>query len=357
MIEQFPTFCFPAVNPIINYFRQEINIFRHVNTNILITDRFYAYNGCGFSSEKSQVINRKNGNSKRNTVKEGAFLRCYGPGILPKSDFYQYINSELAHAYLTYRVSCGHYFTTPEYDVNRVNFNSYQLICVKSGKLILESPDTNAEILPGHAVIIDCYAQHHYYTPEPTEFTWLHYDGNNCRNIYNKLKEDRCLIQDGQNAMNLSIFMESLLTLARAEAPSSEIDLSENINRHILSLIKGFTKERQMHQTNDLAMRAIDYIENNYTLPIKVSDIAKSLYISESNLLRVFNAQTGSSPHDYLRKYRLEQARIRILSTNDRIRDIAFSAGFNSEEYFSWAFKQKFGVSPGQYRRNDKNNH
>lgn len=284
-------------------------------------------------------------------------MRCYGPGILPKSDFYQYINSELAQQYLTYRVSCGHYYTTPDYDVNRVDFNSFQLICVKTGKLILECPDTTAEISDGHAVLIDCYAQHHYYTPEPTEFSWLHFDGNNCRNIYNRLRDDRYLVYDGSDAIDLAIFVDSLLTLAQTEAPSSEIDLSETINRHILSLIKGFPKERQLHQTNDLAMRAIDYIAENYTLPIKVSDIANSLYISESNLLRVFTAQTNSSPYNYLRKYRLEQARIRLLSSNDRIRDIAFSTGFNSEEYFICAFRQEFGVSPGQYRKNDKKNH
>ncbi len=222
-------------------------------------------------------------------------MKCYGPGILPKSDFYQYLNSELAQAYLTYRISCGHYFTTSDYDVDRVDFNSYQLICVKSGKLVLECPDTTAEILPCHSVIIDCYAHHHYFTPEPTEFSWFHFDGNNCRNIYNKLKEDNSLIHTGQDAIDLAIFVDSLLTLAQMKASSSEVDLSENINRHILSLIKGFTKERQTHQTNDLAMRTIDFIAKNYTSPIKVSDIAKSLYISESNLLRVFNAQTNNS--------------------------------------------------------------
>ena len=61
----------------------------------------------------------------------------------------------------------------------------------------------------------------------------------------------------------------------------------------------------------------------------------------------------GISMMNYLKTIRLEQARRMLLEQEEEdVRAIAERAGYSDEFYFSRSFKQYFGVSPSQIRRN-----
>ena len=54
----------------------------------------------------------------------------------------------------------------------------------------------------------------------------------------------------------------------------------------------------------------------------------------------------------YLNDYRLEIAAKKLLTTSDNILNIAVSTGFENLSYFNRSFKKKYGITPGQYRKN-----
>jgi AraC family transcriptional regulator len=67
---------------------------------------------------------------------------------------------------------------------------------------------------------------------------------------------------------------------------------------------------------------------------------------------RIFRAMVGCPVGEYIRRRRLTRAGQRLIETKQRILDIAFESRFESQESFTRAFKQLYGVSPGEYRRN-----
>ncbi|MGL6260417.1 helix-turn-helix domain-containing protein [Vibrio sp. WXL103] len=97
--------------------------------------------------------------------------------------------------------------------------------------------------------------------------------------------------------------------------------------------------------------RVLAYIHQHISEPISLNDIAEHSCWSRWQLQRVFQSQTGLSVATYVRELKLSGAAERILDTPDKLIDIAFDYGFNSEISFSRAFKQMFGLSPRAYRK------
>jgi len=98
--------------------------------------------------------------------------------------------------------------------------------------------------------------------------------------------------------------------------------------------------------------KALDYIADNYTKPINVSDIAGHVNLSRSRLYRLFMQQIFVSPQHYLIDYRIREA-IRLLEhRTGSIKEIALAVGIEDPLYFSNLFKQVTGRSPKNYMKN-----
>ncbi len=82
-----------------------------------------------------------------------------------------------------------------------------------------------------------------------------------------------------------------------------------------------------------------------------VEHLAEALNISRVQLYRKVKAMLGISISDYIANYRLDMAKSMLESTNLSISEIAYGTGFSSPNYFSTAFKGKYGVTPGGYKK------
>jgi AraC family transcriptional regulator len=98
------------------------------------------------------------------------------------------------------------------------------------------------------------------------------------------------------------------------------------------------------------AMRA--FIEANLGAPLSVTMIAEHVGLSPFYAARLFGVFQGESLIAYARRRRLQNA-AELLADGEGVRliDLAFDAGFDSQEAFTRAFKRAFGVAPGQFRR------
>lgn len=96
---------------------------------------------------------------------------------------------------------------------------------------------------------------------------------------------------------------------------------------------------------------AIEYIEKHLKEPIKVEQVTKFVNVSYFHFHRIFFAVTGEMLGDYIRKRRLTQAACELLSTNERIINIALDYQFESQAAFSRSFKAVFGIMPGKFRK------
>lgn len=98
----------------------------------------------------------------------------------------------------------------------------------------------------------------------------------------------------------------------------------------------------------------MQYIHNNYPHQISLDDIAKTVSLSKSSALHIFNHYLHISPVSYLIHYRLKCAAKLLISTESSISTIAQNTGFESTGYFCRKFKELFRQTPGDYRKNER---
>lgn len=97
--------------------------------------------------------------------------------------------------------------------------------------------------------------------------------------------------------------------------------------------------------------RGIDYLEQHLAADIATAEVARQACISHWHFQRIFKALTNETLKTYIRSRRLAIALELLLSTRQRIIEIALVAGFQTQESFTRAFKAAFGVTPASYRR------
>ena len=82
-----------------------------------------------------------------------------------------------------------------------------------------------------------------------------------------------------------------------------------------------------------------------------LQDLAEAAGMSRSSFAQRFKETVGSSPMDYLARWRMLVAADKLASTRKSIAEVALSLGYESESAFSTAFKRTMGCSPRQYAR------
>lgn len=102
--------------------------------------------------------------------------------------------------------------------------------------------------------------------------------------------------------------------------------------------------------TSALVKRAIAYLHQNYTRELSRWELAQSVGVSEDYLSRVFHREIGVSPWEYLSRYRIYHAKLRLEQSNDSIGTIAQQVGFQDRAYFSRVFRKITGIGPQEFR-------
>ena len=96
--------------------------------------------------------------------------------------------------------------------------------------------------------------------------------------------------------------------------------------------------------------RVLSVLDEQYKTPPTVEQLADAVGLSASRLAHLFRAEVGRSVQSYVVDRRLQMAARAIVETDERISQIAYSVGFGDVSNFNHAFKQRFGMSPRQYR-------
>lgn len=95
----------------------------------------------------------------------------------------------------------------------------------------------------------------------------------------------------------------------------------------------------------------MQYIHKNYPYQISLEDIAKTVALSKSSVLNIFNKNIHTTPINYLVNYRLKRAAKLLVTTENNIASIARDTGFENTGYFCRKFKEIFQLTPSGYRK------
>lgn len=100
--------------------------------------------------------------------------------------------------------------------------------------------------------------------------------------------------------------------------------------------------------------RAIEYLHANLDRKITLDVLAGVGHLSASHFARIFRAETGASPMEYVHALRLERAKKLLLAGDNTVTEIALECGFNTPSYLSSCFHKRYRVSPSEYQKRTK---
>src|ERR687890_2462431 len=104
---------------------------------------------------------------------------------------------------------------------------------------------------------------------------------------------------------------------------------------------------------NDRVRRALLLMEQHLSDRLTVDEIARRLCISTRQFERLFRQSTGMSPTRFYRNLRLRYGLWLLRNTERSITTIALETGFSDCAHFSRQFRDRYGVSPSDMRRNN----
>lgn len=128
----------------------------------------------------------------------------------------------------------------------------------------------------------------------------------------------------------------------------------ENFSRWLyqtaLKINNALSRERD-YAARQVIEKAKQYIMDNYQDPgLSVEQICRYLHMSPAYFSTMFKKATGQTYIAYLTEVRLNKAVELLNMTDEKTYVIASQVGYQEQNYFSYVFKKRFGVSPTKFR-------
>lgn len=166
---------------------------------------------------------------------------------------------------------------------------------------------------------------------------------------------DKFLIRDAGDSPVIKIWT-SLMTLVNEHYFQLNESLHGLCAALFMSLIEQFGnhKKEPSKKKHNVAAHLIYlaklYIHDNLHRRLKLSDVARHIYISERHLSRIFKSELGQTFSSYINKERIRKAGNLLTETDLSIQEIAEMTGFENVHYFSRVFSSEMGLPPGKFR-------
>ena len=123
----------------------------------------------------------------------------------------------------------------------------------------------------------------------------------------------------------------------------------------LYEIIALIIEEQEKHRVPFVLKNAIRLIENQIEDPdLSNTRLASELHISEIYLRKLFCTYLSTSPKQYIQNLRWNHAKNLLTSTSCPISEISAKCGYSGTNMFCRAFKKIHGVTPTEYRKENK---
>lgn len=105
---------------------------------------------------------------------------------------------------------------------------------------------------------------------------------------------------------------------------------------------------------HDAVQRVMQHVRDHLHEDLTLPDAAAVAMLSPTYLAHLLRQQTGRTFTHLVTERRVERAKVMLVASNDRVRDIATRCGFHDEAYFTRRFRQWTGQTPRQFRQHEQ---
>ncbi len=187
----------------------------------------------------------------------------------------------------------------------------------------------------------------------PWRYLWVIFDGSKAEEVLKKLDitEKQPMFYPKESGASVLKCMETLL-----QEQEQEYKTIGNFYA-LLQTMENCAMGKQEHR-EELRQNYIEkikrYIEHRYAEEVKISELAEHCGLNRSYMTKFFTEGTGLSPKEYLLYYRMDRAKELLRGKEIPISNVAYAVGYSDPLAFSKMFKKREGISPVEYREQNK---
>ncbi len=127
-------------------------------------------------------------------------------------------------------------------------------------------------------------------------------------------------------------------------------EVTNTKNQMYEDLIHRVHNLRTSHGYSIMVQSSCDFITMHLAEPLDIGILATRLNYAKYYLSRKFKEETGESVNSYIKKARIELAKVLLLNSDDNMDEIAVKCGFVSRSFFTTAFTKECGMPPARFR-------
>ncbi len=242
--------------------------------------------------------------------------------------------------------------------------NHYLFHYILSGKGYLSSNDSDGNThlyrLEACQGFLICPGQvNTYYADEhlPWEYAWIEFDGMKALEYMEMagLGYDSPVYRTKKREQ-ASLIRDEIMAVVDNDAHSPIYQIG-HLYLFIDSLIRFSSTAKQMTagKLKDFYIKeAISFIEQNYSRPITVEDVAAFCNLNRNYLGKLFREGTNQTLQHFLMYYRMNRAAELLKFSDMSISEVGKMCGYPNQLHFSRAYKTIFGVSPNHWREQNR---
>ncbi|MEG1394252.1 MAG: AraC family transcriptional regulator [Clostridia bacterium] len=237
--------------------------------------------------------------------------------------------------------------------------NGYQFIFVKSGRVTVKVDNTLCELQAPSVFLINPFERVNWiassedYTRFVIVFNKMSTDEQAPTEVLAMLRYrpsalSNKFVLDESNARSFNHVCEILIQERTTTSEFSDLVI-QNLAPLLLVILYRLYPLKNIAEIKRIS-QIQTYMEENSNKDIDIIDIADHFLVSPSYINQLFKKTVGVTPKYYLSCIRLYNAQSLLEFSDDSIKDICFACGYNDENNFIRQFRQRFLITPLQFR-------
>lgn len=251
------------------------------------------------------------------------------------------------------RTVCGPTWANGGRDIHSDPFS--RLYWIQRGRGEIVHMGGRLDLHPGRLFVIPEYTPARYRATEGMILYWIHFNARlfGCMELFS--------VMNWAYSVTLSspATVGGLWKTMIRVCESRDLEDSLRAGGILRELLSYFAAAGERHQAMNVSglqrfLPAITFIEQNLSRRLRLEEVAATVSLSPAYFCHLFSKTVGQSPVDFINRKRIERAQFLLLGEKQPLKTVASEVGFDDVYYFSRVFRKTAGLSPAQYRRQQK---